>query len=103
MFSEITVYCFLKVVFVSLLFRTYVPTKSETVHTFNVMCGTKRKSNLHCTRGITPKRVTSSGVHLRGLAPGQNSFEETSQMWRTIGDCVRFDRTGNRTPDLPHR
>ena len=27
----------------------------------------KDESNLHCTRDITPKRVTSYGVHLRGL------------------------------------
>ena len=27
-----------------------------------------KKSNLHYTRGITLKRVTSGGVHLRGLA-----------------------------------
>ena len=29
-----------------------------------------KKSNLHYTRGMTPKRLTSGGVHLRGLAPG---------------------------------
>ena len=28
-------------------------------------------SNFHYTRGITPKRVTSGGVHLLGLAPRQ--------------------------------
>ena len=38
-----------------------------------------KKSNLHYTRGITPKHVTSGGVHLRDLAPGQHSSEETSQ------------------------
>ena len=32
------------------------------------------KSNLHYTRGITPKRVTSSGAHLRGFAPGAAQF-----------------------------
>ena len=26
----------------------------------------KSKSNLHYTRGITPKRVTRGGAHLRG-------------------------------------
>ena len=41
----------------------------------------KSKSNLHFTRGITPKRVTSCGAHLRGLAPGLHSSEETSQRW----------------------
>ena len=28
----------------------------------------KSKSNLHYTRGITPKRVTSGGARLHGLA-----------------------------------
>ena len=46
------------------------------------------KSNLHCTRGIMPKRVTSSGAHLRDLAPGLHSSEETSQQWRAVGDIV---------------
>ena len=35
-------------------------------------------SRLHDTRGITPKRITSGGAHLRDLAPVQHSFEETS-------------------------
>ena len=30
------------------------------------------------TRDITPKHVTSGGIHLHGLAPGQHSSEETS-------------------------
>ena len=38
-----------------------------------------QKSNLHCTVGITPKRATSVEAHLRGLAPGQHSFEKISQ------------------------
>ena len=46
------------------------------------------KSNLHYTRRITPKRVTSCGAHLRGLAPGQHSSEKTSQRWRVVGDTV---------------
>ena len=46
------------------------------------------KSNLHYTRVILIKRVTSGGVHLRSLAPGQHSFEETSQRWRAVGDTV---------------
>ena len=44
--------------------------------------------NLHYTRRITPKRVTSCGAHLCGLAPGQHSSEETSQRWRVVGDIV---------------
>ena len=43
--------------------------------------------NLHSTRGITPKRVTSGGIHLRDLASGQHSSEETSLRWRTVKDC----------------
>ena len=41
--------------------------------------------NLHYTRGNTPKRVTSGGAHLRGLAPGLHSSEER---WRAVGDTV---------------
>ena len=33
-----------------------------------------------------PKRVTSGGVYLRGLAPGRRSFKETLQRWRAVGD-----------------
>ena len=47
-----------------------------------------KKSNLHYTRAITPKRVTSSGAHLRDSASGQHSSEETSQRWRAIGDTA---------------
>ena len=65
--------------------------------------GNRKKSNLYYTRGITPKRVTSGGVHLRGLAPGQHASEEMTQRWQTVGDYVRFDRSRNRTQDLPHR
>ena len=35
--------------------------------------------NLHYTRGITSKGVTSGGVRFRGLTPGQHSSEDTSQ------------------------
>ena len=48
----------------------------------------KSKSNLHYTRRITPKRVTSCGAHLRGSAPGLHSSEETSQRWRVVGDTM---------------
>ena len=52
----------------------------------------KSESNLHYTRGVTPNRVTSVEVHLRKLAPGQHSSEETSQRWRSVGD-TGFDLT----------
>ena len=34
------------------------------------LCFIKIKSSLYSSRGITPQRVTSGGVHLRDLAPG---------------------------------
>ena len=37
------------------------------------------KPNLHDTRDITSKRVTSGGVHRRDLTLGQHSSKETSQ------------------------
>ena len=51
------------------------------------------KSNVHYTRRIAPKRVTSGGTHLRGLASGQHSAEKTSQRWRAVSDTVS-DLTG---------
>ena len=36
------------------------------------------KSHLHHARDIMLKRVTSDGIHLRGLAPGQHNSEEMS-------------------------
>ena len=53
----------------------------------------KSKSNLHYTRGITPKRVTSGGAHLRGLAPGlqlRRNVAAVASRWR---HC-RFERSG---------
>ena len=40
------------------------------------------------TRGITRKRITSGGAHIRSLAHRQHSSEETLQRWRTIGDIA---------------
>ena len=34
------------------------------------------------------KRVTIGGAHFRGLAPGQPSFEETSQRWWSVADLT---------------
>ena len=48
----------------------------------------KIKSNLHYTRGITPKRVTSCGAPLRCFALGLHSSEETSQRWRHCTDLT---------------
>ena len=47
-------------------------------------------SNLHYTRAKTPKRVTSGGTHYCGLAPGQHSFEETSQRRRAVACVTQF-------------
>ena len=60
----------------------------RNIHSDAVDGKSKSKSNLHYTRRITPKRVTSCGAHFRGLAPGQHSSEETSQRWRVVGDTV---------------
>ena len=46
------------------------------------------KSNLHYTHGITRKRVTSGGAHLRGLARGQHSSKKTSLRCRVVEDTV---------------
>ena len=43
-----------------------------------------KKSNLHYTRSITSKRVTSDRAGLRGLAAGRHSSEETSQLWQAV-------------------
>ena len=53
-----------------------------------------QKSNLHYTRRFTPKRVTSCGAHLRGLAPGQHTSEESSQRWRVVGDTADLTDRG---------
>ena len=52
-----------------------------------------KKLNRPYPRGVTPKRVTNGGVHLHGLARGQHSCEETSQLSRAAGDTLS-DFTG---------
>ena len=47
--------------------------------------------------------VTSGGAHLRGLAPGQLSSEEHRNGGEPLATLCRFDRPGNRNPDLLHR
>ena len=59
-----------------------------------------KKSNLYYIRGITLKRITSAGAHLRDLTPGQHSFEETLQRWRAVGDIVS-DLIGPRSEPKP--
>ena len=61
----------------------------------------KSKTNLHHARDITPKRVTSGEAHLRCFAPGQH--KNVAAVTSHCQHCVRFDRSGNRTPDLSQR
>ena len=60
-----------------------------------------KKSNLHYTHGITPKNATSSGAHIRCLAPGLYSFEGRNDGEPLVRLC-QFDRPRNQTPDLMH-
>ena len=77
-------YCFL---FIGIFHAGHVQFADQSYH------AKSKESNLYYTRGITPKRETSCGANLRGLAPGQHSFEETSQRWRAVGDTVPIGPT----------
>ena len=62
----------------------------------------QKQSNLHYTRGITPKHVTTGGARLRGLPLGQHSSEKTLQRLRTVGTTNMSDLTGPETnSELP--
>ena len=61
----------------------------------------KTKSSLHSW--YYAKACNEWRGHLRGLAPELHSAKETSQRWRAVATLCWFDRSGNRTPDLPHR
>ena len=75
-----------------------------TLHS-NVLAtnGLTNTSNLHYARMITPKRVTSGGVHLRGLAPGQHSSEKTPQRGKPLATQCWFQptRISNPRPIAP--
>ena len=60
------------------------------------------KPNLHYTRDSSPKRVTSGGAHLRGLAPKRHSSEETSKRWRHCADLTdpKFEPQISRTDSV---
>ena len=60
----------------------------------------KKKSKLHYTRGITPKRVTSDGVHLRGLAPGQVGNAYSFGLRGNIAAVASHCLTGNTKSNL---
>ena len=55
-----------------------------------IVLNSQIKSSLY-SRYYT-ERVPIDGANLRHLAPGQHSYEETSQRWRAVGDTV-FDLT----------
>ena len=65
-------------------YTTAMPSES-TLHTTS-------KSNLHYTRRITPKRVTSSGAHVRGLAPGlaqlRRNVAAVASRWQYCADLT---------------
>ena len=65
-----------------------LPRRYKKRNTTSIKRPKKIKSYFHYTRGITPKRVTSGGAHLRGLAPGLHSSEGTSQRWQTVDHTV---------------
>ena len=50
----------------------------------DMLCKSKKKSNLRYMCGNTPKRVTGDGVYLHGLAPGQHSSKETPIGWSPL-------------------
>ena len=55
-----------------------------------------KKSNLHYTRGITPKRVTSGEAHLRCLAPWLYTAPKKHRNGgEPLATLQRFDRPGN--------
>ena len=66
------------------------PSSDNTAKAMLILTNKKHqiKNQIFIIRGITPKRVTSGGAHLRGLAPELHSSEETSQRWRAVGDTV---------------
>ena len=47
----------------------------------------KFKSNLHYARDITPKRVTSGGIYLRGLVP-----EQRNSYIKSTSACSKFTK-----------
>ena len=54
-----------------------------------------KKSNVHYTGGITPKRVTSGGGHLRGIASGP-AMAEAFLKWGGPKPMTRFSSPTTR-------
>ena len=44
-----------------------------------------KKSNVCCTRGVTPKHITSGWARTLDLAPEQHSSQKTPRRWRAVG------------------
>ena len=83
-----------------------IQTKKETKReghevSFNTLLTNQIKSSLY-SRSITPKRVTSGGAitRLSAWAVLPRNVAAVARCWR---HCVRFDRPGIPTPNLPHR
>ena len=67
---------------------SYIRQRLMKIYTSKMLTYVFQTLNLHYTGSITPKRVTSSEAHLRGLATGQHSSEKTSQRWRAVGNTA---------------
>ena len=63
----------------------------------------KKSNSLYCTRGISPKLVTSGGAHLRGLEPGNTVANKCHNGGEPFASLCRFVQPGNGTPEHPHR
>ena len=64
----------------------------------------KLPSHLHCTGGITPKRVICGEVHLRGVALGQSQRgKERRNDGVPLSTLCPIRRAQKSNPDLPPR
>ena len=63
----------------------------------------KIKSSLYSTRGITQERAMRVEAFLRLNAWATQLRRNVAAMASWWSLCVRSDRPGNRTPDLPSR
>ena len=55
---------------------------------------------LHYTRGITPKRVTKGGIHLRGLAPEQHATKKHRSGGALLAALCSIQPARESNPDL---
>ena len=61
----------------------------------------KIKSNPYYTQGITSKRVTRGGDHLRSLAPGQHSMKKRRSGGDPLAILSVYDLTGLEVEPSP--